>query len=312
MRTRFFLLLIIPLLVNCPKKYKPDIESIEVLYIASLHEDIYRDLPILSGIKGLPGLKVGHLRTEPAFLGMILGRLGFYELLNSTGIDFVIADSVSYWIDNISYFLIPRKMGYAIKNLEGIRFAILRKHKDMLTIDDEIQIALVKQRSDVLWIVDNRLLDIEPVKINFFIKDRGLSDTTIAEFGIKPDSIIFRKIKNFTNLLDQALNKKTYLQAKTLKEYILSTIAQNQGVDLILYPEELFIEDYSGDSVSLQDILNSIVGEMKFTKKTLDKMQIENLIIDKKYQVWGEVKDKTNLVLPDTNGYYIFDMFYKL
>ncbi|MGB3340910.1 MAG: hypothetical protein WBB37_05465 [bacterium] len=312
MRLRFALLLIIPFLLNCPKKYKPDIESIEVLYLSSLHDDIYRDKPILAGIKRLPGFKVGHLKTNPAFLGVIMGRLGFYELLNNTGIEFVVTDSLTFWTDNINYFLIPKSMGYAIKNHEGIRFAILRKDKDILTMDDEIKISLVKQRSDILWIIENKLIDITPVKINFFIKDRGLTDTTMTALNVEPDSLLLTELKGFKGMLEQILNKKTFLEDKTLQEYILSTTAQSEGVEVILYPQNLFINDIKKDSVSLREILNNVVSEMKFTKTTMDKKQIQSLNIDGKYKIWGKVKNNNSVLLPDNFGMYLFDMFYKM
>lgn len=312
MRLRFVLLLMIPLILNCPKKYKPDIESIEVLYLSSLHDDIYRDKPILAGIKGVPGFKVGHLKTDPAFLGIIMGRLGFYELLNETGIEFVLTDSLGFWADNINYFLIPRNLGYAIKNHEGIRFAILRKNKDTLTIDDEIQVSLVKQRSDILWIIENKLLDIAPVRINFFIKDRGLTDTTMTVLAVEPDSLLAAKIINFRKKLAQTLNQNIFLGEKTLQEYILSKVSKNEGVDVILYPRELFMNGIKKDSVTLQEILNNVVCEMKFTKMKMDKNQTLKLNADARYQVWGKVTKSNNVLFPDEFGIYVFDMFYRL
>lgn len=203
-------------------------------------------------------------------------------------------------------------MGYAIKNHEGIRFAIMRKNKDILTIDDEIQIELVRQRSDILWIIENKLIDITPVRINFFIKDRGLTDTTMTALDIEPDSVSIIEIKNFTKMLEQTLNKKTFLHGKTLSEYIMSKIMQDQGTDMILYPQDLFIKDVKNDSISLREILNSIACETKFTKTTLDKEQVEALIKERHYKTWGKTKNQNSVVLPDDYGVYIFDMFYKM
>lgn len=309
---RYLFLLIFPLLFNCPKKYAPDVESIEVLYVSSLYNDIYQDQPILAGIKGLPGLKVGHLKTNPPFMSIILGRLGFYELLNETGIDFVIADSLTFWTDNINYFLVPKSMGYAITNYEGIRFAILRKDKDSLAIADEIQISLVKQRSDVLWIIENRLLDIAPIRINFFIKDRGLADTTMTALKVETDSSLYGKIKEFKNKVEQTLKQKIYLEQKNLKAYILSAVSLNEGVNIILYAQGLFINDISSDSITLEEILNSVVCEMKFSKMVMNKKQIQELNKEKEYKTWGKLKKNNNVLLPDEYGTYLFDMFYKL
>jgi hypothetical protein len=312
MRLRYLFLLVFPLLFNCPKKYAPDVESIEVLYVSSLYKDIYQDQPILAGIKGLPGLKVGHLKTNPPFMSIILGRLGFYELLNETGIDFVIADSLTFWTDNINYFLVPKSMGYAITNYEGIRFALLRKDKDTLAIADETQISLIKQRSDVLWIVENRLLDITPIRINFFIKDRGLADTTMTALKVGLDTLLADKIKRFKEKLEQTLNRKIYLEQKNLKAYILSTVSLNEGVNIILYTHGLFINDISSDSITLEEILNSVVCEMKFNKMVMNKKQIQELNKEKEYETWGKLKKNNNVLLPDEYGTYLFDMFYEL
>jgi hypothetical protein len=203
-------------------------------------------------------------------------------------------------------------MGYAITNYEGIRFAILRKDKDTLAIADEIQISLVKQRSDVLWIIENSLLDIAPIRINFFIQDRGLADTTMTALKVETDSSLYGKIKEFKNKVEKTLNQKTFLEQKNLKAYILSTVSLNEGVNIILYAQGLFINDISSDSITLEEILNSVVCEMKFSKMVMNKKQIQELNEEKEYEIWGKLKKNNNVLLPDEYGIYLFDMFYKM
>lgn len=311
MRLRYLILLVLPLLLNCPKKYAPKVEKIEVIYISSLYEDIYKEKPILSGIKNLPGLKVGHIETNPRFIAILLGRLGFYELLNGTGINFIIGDPHMFWADNINYFFIPRSMGYAIKNYEGIRFAIFSKDKDSLTINDEIKISLVKQRSDVLWVIDKNLIDSPPKKISFYIKDRGLSDTSTTTIKVNPDTLLLKKLQNFENKLTEILSKNIHLENKRLDDYILSKIALSKDVNVILYPEDLFSNVIEKDSINLREILNSVTCELRF-KKSLDvtEKEILELSKDKKYHIWGKPTQTNRVLLPDDKGKYLFDLFF--
>lgn len=309
MKCRYLFLLIIPLLLNCPKKYAPKVEKIEAVYLSSFYEDIQREKPFLSGIKNLSGIKIGHINTDPPFMAILLGRLGFYELLNSTGIDFVIGDPIVFQADNINYFFVPVSMGYAIKNYEGIRFAILCKNKDSLTIADEITITLVKQRSDVLWVIDKAMIDSPPMKIDFFIKDRGLSDTSMTAIEIEPDTMLLKKLQNFKNNFNNMLSRKIYLENKRLDEYVLSKIALSKDVNVILYPEYLFGDVIKKDSISLSEILNNVMCGLKFQKSVdMTKNEILEFNKEKKYKVWGKSIKTNQVLLPDNQGEYLFDL----
>jgi len=156
------------------------------------------------------------------------------------------------------------------------------------------------------------LLDIAPTRINFFIKDRGLADTTMTALKVETDSSLYGKIKEFKDKVEQTLNRKIYLQQKNLKAHILSTVSLNEGVNIILYTQGLFINDITSDSITLKEILNSVVCEMKFSKMVMNKKQIQELNKEKEYETWGKLKKNNNVLLPDEYGAYLFDMFYKL
>lgn len=241
-------------------------------------------------------------------MATFLSRMGFCELLNEFPIDFVISDTLIY---NAQYMSIPKSMGYGIKNYEGIRFAILYKDKDSLTIDDNIHISLVEQRSDVLWIIDNDCLDLAPMKINFFIKDRGLVDTAITVLEVDPDTVLLKKLQNFRNRLDKALSKTINLENQRLDEYILSKIALSQGVNVILYPANLFHSVVEKDSVSIKEIIKNVACELKFEKfSNMTKNEIDRLKKEKEYIVWGIPAQTNQVFLPSDSGAFLFDLLF--
>lgn len=309
MKYRYLCLFIsVLLLLSCAKKYKPPVKKIEAIYLSSLYQDIHREKPVLTGLKKLPGIKIGNLKTDPLFLAVVLGKLGFYELLNETGIDFVIGVPELFWGENINYFFIPTSMGYAIKNFEGIRFAILCRDKDSLTIEDNVTLSLVKERSDILWVIDKDFLNAPPQKLNFFIKDRGLSDTTVSSFKFTVDTVLLNKIKTFRDRLNKALNKKFFPKKKPLKEFLFSRLNENEGINIVLYPRELFLKDVEKDTVTLQEILNSVKCELKFRKRlNLTKKMIEEIQQKSNLSVWGEPVKSNNVLVPDKNGSFFFD-----
>ncbi len=310
MKYHTLLLLLILLLLNCPKKYAPKVEKIEVLYLSSLYEDIHREKPFLAGIKNLSGIKIGHLKTDPPCMERILRKLGFYQLLDEFPIDYVISDTLIY---SAQYMSIPESMGYGIKNYEGIRFALLCKNKDTLTIEDEIKLTIVKQRSDVLWIIDKDLINSAPMKISFFIEDRGLSDTSITAIKVNSDTTLLRKLQDFKNTLEQILNKKVYLGTMYPGDYILSQTALSEGVNVILYPEGLFgekhmVETYT-DSITLREILTILKRCKKFKKLLrMSENEILKLSGEKDYQIWGNLAKINQVLIPDEKGKSLFDL----
>ena len=307
MKLHHLILLTIPLLLNCPKKYAPGVKKIEAIYISSLYEDIYREEPIITGIEDQPGLKIGHLITDPPFMANILARIGFYDLLNKYPIDFIITDLD---IHGENYFSIPATMGYAIKNYEGIRFAVVYKNKDSLAIDDQIKLSIIKQRSDVLWIIDRALIESQPMKIDFFIKDRGLADTTISPIEVRPDTSLLENLRDFKTRLEEVLNSKIYLKGKRLNDYIFSTIAINKDVNVILYPDDMVLNVVKKDSLTIREVIDNVSCELKF-KMSLDMTKNELIEIsdEKKCRIWGEPIEKNRVLLPGDDGEYLFDSF---
>lgn len=288
------------------------VETIETIYLSSLYEDIHRETPFLAGIKTVPGIKIGHLKTEPPSLALLLGKLGFYELLNEAGLDFIIGDTPAFVLDDMNYFFIPYSMGYAITNYNNIRFAILSQDRDSLTIDDRIRLLLIQQRSDVLWVIDTQVLTSPPKKMKFFIKNRILSDTTTTAIEITPDTELLERLIHIRAMTDELLCKKIYLENKNLKDYVLSTVAQRAGVDVILYPEVLFHPVIEKDSMSLHEILENVACELKFKKTKMGKAEAVTRIKDEHYQMWGTATEANRVLLPDDEGNYLFDLWYAL
>ncbi len=306
-----FVLLAIALFTNCPKKHAPRVKKIETTYLSSLYEDIYKENPILAGIKDLPGIKIGHLKTDTPLTAILLGKSGFYQLLNETGIDFVIGDPLLFRADNINYFLIPLSMGYAITNYEGIRFAIFCKDKDSLMISDETKVTLVKERSDILWMIDNAFLKAPPMKINFFVRDRGLSDTSVTTIQVRPDTILLKKLRSFRAKFDKLLARTIPLDGKKLDEYILSGLGSKENVNVILYPEDLFRGIVEKDSITLGEILKSVAYELKFRKiANMPKEEVSAFAERNGYHIWGKLKSQNQTLLPDEEGMYLFDLYF--
>ncbi len=311
-----WVLLLSGLFLNCPKQVVPKFGKIEVIYLSSLYEDMKHDEPMLAGLNHLAGVKIGYFSTERPFMAVVLGRFGFYQLLNMAGLDYMISEELLPSADSINYFCIPKSMGYVIKNYGGIRFAILSKDKDSLTIDDEIKLSLVKQRSDVLWVLDKTFLEQPPMKVEFLIKNRELSDTIITAIKTKPDTVFLIKLHNFKEVVETFLNKKIYFPGKRFDEFILSEIAQHEDVNVILYPEDLFQDFVTEDSVTLEEIINNIRCEIKFRKIEISKEKLMEISKSEEYRLWGKALKKNLALLPvanievDNTAKYIFDLFY--
>ena len=311
------LVLVLPLLLNCPKQIVPRVAKIEVDYLSSLYEDLYKEKPLLTRVGQLEGIKIGHLITDPPFMEKILGRLGFYQLLDEFALDFIIVDSPVY---GMNFFPIQKSMGYGINNYKNIRFAIVSKDKDSLTIDDEIKMSLIRQRSDVMWVLDKTVLDLGPTKIDFLIKNWEFSDTSMVPIDGALDTVLLNKLYQFRQLVDEYLNKRVYLENKTLDEYILSTIALREDVNVILYPEGLFCYGIEDDSISIRNILIDVSCELKLKKAVMTKTKLLDYNEEKGYRMWGQIIKNNSVMLPveDTVsvedadiGNYVFDLFYE-
>ncbi len=310
MRLRYCVLLTILLLLNCPRRYAPKVKKIEVHYLGSLYEDIYREPPLLSGTATMSGIVVGHLETEPPILTHILGKLGFYQFLDEFPIDYVLSETLVY---NVHFLSIPRDLGYGIENYGGVRFALVRTGADSLTINDEIQLTLIKQRSDVLWRINQDFIQTEPRTIDFYIENRQLADTSSSPIEIVPDTSLNTKIVDFRQRLDTFLRTTFYLNGKSLDEYVLSTIAEREEVNAIVYPRDIFFMKSKTDTMALGEMIGMADWEFKFQKITnITKDEISQLAQEEGYVVWGDVMRENDVLAPNEHGTRCFDLFYPL
>ena len=301
------LIIIILLVLHCTSGVVPKTNKIEVAYLGSIYHDIYTENPVCAGLADIPGIKIAHTMTEPVFLEHYLYRVGLAELLNALEIDFVIADTV---IRGQNYFGIPKTAGYAIANLEGIRFAMFAASKESLTIEDQVQLTIVRERSDILWVIDPPLLGLEPTLIDFQINNRVLSDTSMAPFNPRIDTTRRRIIKDFTSKVEQELDRTIHLGGR-VDEHLFSSISTNNTVNVILYPENLIVKMLDADSTTLRELLDCITFEMKFKKTKMTEEQLSETRMTSNYLTWGEIKAENDVLLPDESaGQHIYDYYY--
>lgn len=310
MRYLLCVLLTIPLFLNCPKKYAPKVDTIEVYYLGSLYEDIYREPPFLSGALAMEGIVIGYLETEPPITRHILGELGFFTLLDEFPIDYILSDTL---VHNVHYLSIHSELGYGIKNYGGIRFAIARTGADSLTINDEIQLTLIKQRSDILWLIDNDFLTTTPRRIDFYVENRQLADTSSALLEVAPDSVLMNKVIAFRNRLDTLLSTTFVLAGTPFSEFVLGTIAEHEGVNAIAFPPEIIKEHVQMDTVTFFKTISSLDWTVRLHKVTdMAKKDMIQLADENGYAVWGHIQKTNTCLIPDVQGKNLFDLFMPL
>ena len=155
MKYRYLLLFMVPFLLNCPKRMTPGSRhKIDMYYLGSLTDDLQRPEPLLAGVAGLKGLKVGYLDTDKPGYALFLERIGLYKLYNDLPLDFLVTTYPAFGENHLP---VLKTMGYGIKNIEGIRFGMISLGKDTLTIHDQTKISLARERSDVLWVIEKKL-----------------------------------------------------------------------------------------------------------------------------------------------------------
>ena len=301
------LIILILLSLHCTSGVVPKTNRIDVAYIGSIYEDINQENPISAGLVDFQGIKIAHTMTEPTFMEHYLYRSGLAQLLNELEIDFVIADTV---VRNQKFFSIPRTTGYAITNFEGIRFAMFSTSKESLTIEDQVQLTLVRERSDILWVIDQTQLNMEPTLVRFNIDKRALTDKSMSPIKAKIDTARQRLVKDFTNKAEDGLNKKIYLGGR-VDEHLFSTIAEKQAVNIVIYPEDLIIEMFEGYSTTLRELMDLIAFEMEFKKMEMSGADVSEFCATNGFLRWGNVKEKNDVLLPDEiDGRYIYDFYY--
>lgn len=295
-------------MLSCIPGVAPRVGRIEAVYIGSILEDIRRDKPISAGVTDLEGIKIVHTITEPVFMEYFLQRMGLHELLSDLDIDFVIGDTVVY---SDKYFSIQKSMGYAIKNIRGLRFAMVCNAEDSLTVQDQISISLLKERSDILWVIDKDLLAMSPAVIKFHVDGRALSDTSISTIKVKDDANLMRKIRDFRARIEKELNSEILL-GEPIDDHVFSTIVEKEKVDVIIYPQDLFTQTGDKVSMTLRALMESIAFETKFRKTEMEPEEISEICTNAGYLKWGNLKETNIVLVPDAkSGEHIFDYYYE-
>ncbi len=292
----------------CTAGVGPKGGAIDVIYVGSIVEDIYRNKPVSAGVTDLSSIKVGHTLTTPLFMEYFLQRMGLHELLNDLGLDFVIGDTL---VQGKGYFTLSRSMGYGLKNVEGIRFGLCANIKDSLTMDDQIRFTLLKERSDILWVIDPRFLKVSPCLIKFYVRERSLSDTSMSPLKTKIDTTRLRKITDFRNKVDKVLDHKIDIRGRT-DNHIFSVIAARETLDIIVYPPAIFTRILDTDSLSLRSLMETVAFEARFRRTEMDSAAIVDLCAKNRYSIWGKIKKRSAVLVPDTKaGRRLFDHYHE-
>jgi hypothetical protein len=305
---RILFLVVCALFLNCPRSHKPKVDRIEVTYLSSLYDDVKSGRPLLAGIQNIEGITLGHTITQPPYVAHLLSKFGFFDLLNETGIDYVIVDPRIVQFDNINYFVLPHELGYVISNYEGIRFAILSKGKDSLTIQDQISVEIVNQRSDIMWIIDPAFLPSPAMTYYFYVKNRALADTSTATFEATIDTLLARRLQDCVRRVQDILDRSITLNTPSVKEFTLNTLMKNEGVDAILYPSGLFISEPGVTTLTFQDFMSSVACEQRLGRKRLSRTQIEKIQAEENLIVYGNINDTNVVLYPNATGQTVFDL----
>lgn len=308
MKLRLLLASVLLISLSCTAGVVPRVSSIQVVYVGSIWEDIYREKPISAGVAEIEGIKVTHTLTDPVFMEYFLLRMGLNRLLDSLGLDFVVGDTVAYGSE---YFPIQKTLGYGIKNIGGIRFAMVCSPEESLTVKDQISISLLKERSDILWVIDKPLLAMPPSLIAFNMSQRTLSDTSVSKIRVKDNAERTRLIHDFRQRVENELNREIRIAGR-IDEHVFSVIAQREDIDVIIYPERLFTENGEAVSMNLRTLMESVAFEMKFSKTEMTPSEISEIVQNNGFLNWGKIKEKSIVLLRDeAKGNHIFDYYYE-
>jgi len=293
--------------LNCPKRMSVKTTRIEAVYLSSLIDDINNSEPYLCSVKNFKGIKVGYLNFATPFMSQIFQRLGFYNILDEVPIDFLITN---HPVIGQRFLSIPVDFGYGLKNFEGIRFGILSKYRDSLTISDQIRLATIKERSDVLWVIDKNFLRSSPVQIDFIISERILKDTIMKKIKVELDTVILNKIKNFKDLLNQSLQMKISTNNLSISEFIFSKVKQKYNVNIMLYPLNMIKDNTTKDYFTIAEFMDRVNCDTRFKVKELTKSEINKMLNEKTYAVSGNITRNNIALIPDPEGEYLFDLIF--
>ncbi len=303
----FIFVFICLIFLNCPKRASVKTTKIEVIYLSSLLDDINNPEPYLCSAKNFKGIKVGYLNFATPFMSRIFQRLGFYNILDAIPLDFLITNQPVY---QNKFLSIPVDLGYGLKNYEGIRFAIFTKYRDSLGISEQIKLATIKERSDVLWIVDKNLLNSPPRAIDFIIRERILQDTIVKKIKINSDTTLLNTISNFQQLLSKTLQTKIFTANQPISEFIFSKLKQKYNTDLMIYPVNMIKNNILKDSLTIAEFMDNVDCDTKFKIKELTKSEVNKMLNKKIYAILGEIAKKNTALIPDPEGEYLFDLVF--
>jgi hypothetical protein len=303
----FALSLLLVLFLNCPKRIGPTAKIIEVAYVGAIYDDLFKEKPALSAAADSNKITIGYLDFRWPFLDVVLERTDFFEALSRLPVDYIIMDRPVY---GFKFFPIKRSMGYGITNYKGIRFAIVSKDKDSLSIRDETMLALVRERSDVAWIIDNAFLKLPPVLVDFKIEGRILSDTIMKPLKTGSDSSAGVMIRGIQKMLNETLNRVITTGPAGLKEYVLQGLSSHFGANVVLYPASAFRNVTVGSAYRLGDVLTMVACEMRFSASEMKKTNLVALVQRQQYSIWGVINKNNVVVCPADTGTMLFDVVF--
>jgi hypothetical protein len=124
------------------------------------------------------------------------------------------------------------------------------------------------------------------------------------------DTSRHRLIKDFRSKVEQGLDRKIFLAGR-VDEHLFSNISERHAVNIIVYPEDLFIKMLERDSTNLRELIDCIAFEMKFKKTEMNEDEISEFCAANGFLRWGNVKEENDVLLPDEiDGRYIYDFYY--
>ncbi len=306
MKRRYLLLFFIILLLNCPRHPSPGArKKIEVYYLASILADLARPEPIITGLFTRDGLKIGRLENHNAGYSLFLSRLGLYDLLDSLPLDFVIADVP---VPDRRFLTISRNLGYRIKNYDGIRFGAVCADAETLSIQDQITLSVIKERTDILLVMEPRFLRQPPVRIDFLVRRRELQDTSLSRIKTRPDPTWNARAAAFIKRLNDTLNTKFSMTAPSFSEFILDRLARSAGVNTILYPGRMFLADTAPADFNLRDLLLAVDATVRLKKGVFPRDSLLKWQAANQYLMRGQPDKNTPALVPDPEGVYVLDL----
>jgi hypothetical protein len=307
MKFRFLLFALLPFFIYCPKRFGTGTQKVEVVYLASLSRDIELDKPVLASVPNMKGIKIGYLFFEQPFMSEFYSRLGFYRMLDDLAIDFLLTNHPVY---GQKFLSVKKDLGYGIANYNGVRFAVFSLDRDSLTISEQTRLALVKERSDVLWFIDEKMLEKTAMRVNFVVRNRVVHDTIMSRIDAKPDTQYVRRINEFRSQLNAVLSRKWSLDNKDLADYVLARIAAKKGVNVILYPAHLIKRASGAESLTIAEFMDHVSCELKFSREEATGEEVQKLIRDNGYSAWGKIEGSNSVLLPGPAGEYVFDLLF--